>query len=87
MSAIVTDPVRVPSALGVNVTLAVQLVFGERVTPQLFDCEKSPAAETEEIERLDDPVFVSVTVCGELVVATDWVEKLRVEVDSVIITF
>jgi hypothetical protein len=29
---------------------------------------------------------VSVTVCGELVVATDWVEKLRVEVDSVIVT-
>ena len=51
-------------------TLAVQLVLGASVAAQLFVCAKSPLAVMEEIETSDVPVFVSVTVCGELVVDT-----------------
>jgi hypothetical protein len=62
--------------------LVVQLVFGARVVPQLFACEKSPDAEIESIDRASVPVFVSVTVCGELVVFTTWLENESAEVES-----
>ena len=38
----VTVPVRVPVAVGVNVTLMVQLAPAARLAPQLFVCAKSP---------------------------------------------
>jgi hypothetical protein len=40
---IVTAAVRVPVAVGVNVTLTVQLALGPKLVGQLFVCAKSPA--------------------------------------------
>ncbi|HEX8926483.1 MAG TPA: hypothetical protein VF786_11850 [Terriglobales bacterium] len=71
-----------PFAVGVNVTLVLQLVFGERVVPQLFACEKSPEVEIEEIVTFSVPVFVTVTVWGALVVFINWVENVRAEVET-----
>ena len=43
LSVTVTVAVRAPVAVGVNVTLIVQLEFAATVVPQLFVCAKSPA--------------------------------------------
>jgi hypothetical protein len=47
---IVTEPVRPPAAVGVNVTLIVQLALTARLVPQLFVCAKSPLAAIELID-------------------------------------
>jgi hypothetical protein len=61
-------PVLVPVAVGVNVTVTVQVAFCASVAVQLFVWLKSPvAAETAILLR--PPLFaVSVTVCEALVV-------------------
>jgi hypothetical protein len=65
---IVTAPVRVPAAVGVNVTVTVQVLFCANVDAQLFVCEKSPVAAPIEIP-VTLPLFaVRVTVCPVLVV-------------------
>jgi hypothetical protein len=65
---IVIAPVRVPVAVGVNVTVMVQVAFCASVAAQLFVWLKSPvAAETEIVET--PPLFaVRVTVCDVLAV-------------------
>src|SRR5437879_7499753 len=65
---IVIAPVRAPVAVGVNVTVIVQVAFCASVARQLFVWLKSPvAAETAIVETL--PLFaVRVTVCEALVV-------------------
>jgi hypothetical protein len=61
-------PVRVPAAIGVNVTVTVQVAFCASVAVQLFVCEKSPVA-AERAMLLMPPLFaVRVTVCEALVV-------------------
>jgi hypothetical protein len=48
LSDTLSDPVLVPTAVGVNVTLIVQLVFAGRVAAQVFaDTAKSPLTEME----------------------------------------
>src|SRR5512135_203946 len=66
----VSAPFRWPTAPGVNVTLIVQLppVFTD--APHVLVCANSPDAAIPEIESAPVPVFVSVTVCGALVVWT-----------------
>jgi hypothetical protein len=44
LSVIVRVPVCVPGAVGLNVTLIVQLAPVLKLLPQLFVCEKSPLA-------------------------------------------
>ena len=78
-SAITSVADRVPAAVGVNVTLMVQLEFGAMVAPQAFVDGKS-LLFTPPMVMLDrfsgaPPVFVSVTVCAALAVPTDWLEK------------
>lgn len=58
-SVTVSLPVRVPPAVGVKVTLMVQLE--ERDVPQLFVCAKSPLAEIPEMLSGALPVFVNLT--------------------------
>jgi hypothetical protein len=80
-SVMVTEAVRVPDAVGVNVTLIAQFVPAARLVPQLFDCEKSPALvpvmPMEAIERVVPPLFVSVTVCGLLADPMPWPAKVK----------
>jgi hypothetical protein len=75
LSLIVTVPLRVPVAVGVKVTLTAQLSPGASVAggiPQLFVWANSPlfvpAIVIPVMVRLPSPLFVSVTVCGGLVV-------------------
>src|SRR5256884_258480 len=77
-------PVRAPEAVGVKVTLMVQVppaakvagLVGQALAPVLV-AAKSPEAANELIVKAAAPVFVSVTVIGALVVASSWLPKSR----------
>jgi hypothetical protein len=71
------EPVRVPDAVGVNLTVSVQLAPAPSDAPQLFVCAKSPVAAPMEsvVERV--PVFFTDTVWLVLVVPTSWPGKVR----------
>src|SRR5229473_3639644 len=83
LSVMFKGPMRVPAAVGLNVTLIVQFapaarvrgLIGQGVAPGL--AAKSPDAAMELIVRGPVPVFVSVTVCAALVVFSGWLAKLR----------
>jgi hypothetical protein len=65
---IVIEPVRGPVAVGVKVTVIVQVAFCASVARQLFVWLKSPVA-AETLMLFTAPLFaVSVTVCDALVV-------------------
>src|SRR6266851_5517223 len=69
LSAMLKVPVRVPDAVGVNVTPMVQLAPAATELPQVFASAKSPlAAILLVIVRAALPVLDSVTVCAALVV-------------------
>src|SRR5437667_12525333 len=83
-------PVRVPDAVGENVTLMAQVPPTATELPQLSVSAKSPLVEIVVIAKAAEPVFVSVTVCAALVVPTVWLakvseagERLAVVVDAV----
>jgi hypothetical protein len=63
----VTEPVRDPAAVGVNVTLIVQLAPTARLVPQLFVCAKSPLAAMELIVAAAVPLLDSVVACDAVV--------------------
>src|SRR5438105_1762696 len=75
LSATDSVPVRAPEAVGVKVTLIVQVplaakvagLMGQALAPVLV-AAKSPEAANELIVKAAVPVFVSVTVIGALVV-------------------
>ena len=67
LSVIVMEPVRVPVAVGVNVTLIVQGVLGANELGHELDL-KSPLVTMLEMESVAVPLFVSVTFCEPLVV-------------------
>src|SRR5437868_4633752 len=77
-------PGRAPEAVGVKVTLMVQLapaakvagLMGQAFAPVLV-AAKSPDAANELIVKAAAPVFVSVTVIGALMVASNWLPKSR----------
>src|SRR5437016_6091171 len=77
-------PVRAPEAVGVEVTLMVQVppaakvagLVGQALAPVLV-AAKSPEGANELIVKAAAPVFVSVTVIGALVVASSWLPKSR----------
>lgn len=80
LSDMVRVPVRVPLAVGVNTTLAVQLVPAATLMVQLpvLAEAKSPVIENV-VEKLRDvlPVFVTVTYCTELVEPTLTLPKFK----------
>src|SRR2546421_730820 len=84
LSATDSVPVRAPEAVGVKVTLMVQVplaakvagLMGQALAPVLV-AAKSPEAANELIVKAAAPVFVSVTVIGALVVASNWLPKSR----------
>ena len=62
MSTMLKEPVRVPVAVGVKVTLTIQLVVVAKVVPQLLVCVKSPLAVM--LERLAAALPVLDIVTG-----------------------
>jgi hypothetical protein len=62
LSVMVTAPVLVPVAVGLKVTLRVQLAPAATLEPQVLVWEKSPLALMLVIVRLAFPVFLSVTL-------------------------
>jgi hypothetical protein len=74
LSVMVSAPVLVPGAVGVNVTLTEQELLngiGEADT-QVLVSAKSPEATTFVTASPGAPVLVRVAVCGALVVPTAW---------------
>jgi hypothetical protein len=55
-------PALLPPAVGMKVTLAVQLAPAATLDPQELVCEKSPLAVMLVMLRATLPVFVSVTL-------------------------
>jgi hypothetical protein len=62
LSVMVTAPVLVPAAVGLKVTLSVQLPLTARLDLQVFVWEKSPLAVMLVMLRVALPVFLSVTL-------------------------
>lgn len=61
-----SDPVRLPTTVGLKTTLMVQLAPAATEAPQLLVWLKSPLTVTEEMEREVFPLLVSVTACPAL---------------------
>src|SRR5690242_8848745 len=80
LSATEMTAVRVPSAVGLNVTVTKQLAPAASDVPQLLITAKSagfvPPSVTATV-KTDPPVFDSNTLCGGLDVPTAWLPKLR----------
>jgi hypothetical protein len=65
-------PVRVPDAVGVNVTLITQFAPAASELPQVLASAKSPVAEIPVIVSAAFPVLLNVTACLLLVELTVW---------------
>src|SRR5208337_3257708 len=62
LSVMVTAPVRVPAAVGLKVTLRVQLAPAATLEPQVLVWEKSPLTVMLVMLRVALPVFLRVTL-------------------------
>jgi hypothetical protein len=85
LSVTVTEPVRVPTAVGVKVTLIVQRAPAPSVVPQVFVWAKLPVLVIAEIASGALPVFESVVVWARLVVPTNWPPNARLAGESIAI--
>ena len=81
---IAIEPVRVPVAVGVNVTLTVQLAPAASVLEQVLVCAKSPVAVPMESVVDTTPVFF--TVMGWLALVVPTVCEVNVKLDGVVVT-
>ena len=76
-----TAALRLPAAVGVNVTLTWQLLLGAKVGPQVLVSAKSlafaPMIPMPDSVTVAVPVFVSVAIWGELVVPIACGPKVR----------
>src|SRR6266700_3434543 len=63
----VSEPERLPDAVGVKVTLTEQLPFAAIDEPQLLVSAKSPVVEMEETDAAELVGLVTATVCALLV--------------------
>jgi hypothetical protein len=70
-------PVPGPAIVGVKVTEMVQVPAAATEPPHVFVWLKSPLAPILLIERVADPVLVSVMVWGALALRSNWFPKLR----------
>jgi hypothetical protein len=77
LSVNVTAPVRVPVAVGENVTEIVQLPPAARLVAQLLVWAKSPDAPMLLIERTAEPLLVRVIACAALLVPIAWLAKVK----------
>lgn len=83
LSVTVSVPVRVPTTVGVNVTLIVHFALLATAVPQVLVCAKSPVTLTLSIVNAAVILFVNVTVVGLLVVPTVRLLNVTVAGDSV----
>ena len=83
MSAMLTEAVRLPSALGVNVTIIVQLPPTATELPHVLVSPKSPALVPESwilvMVTVEFPVLLRVTTWDALGVRRGWLPKFKVE--------
>ena len=72
LSLTVSDPVRVPVAVGLNLMLIVQLLPTAREVPQVPRPPQVKSPEMVSVPKLmvELPVLVKVTSCAELIVPT-----------------
>ena len=81
LSLTLSDAVRVPLAVGLKVTLMLQVVPAANELPQVWVCQKSPALAPVMviplIVKLVVPTLVSVTVFAGLVVPMTTVPKFK----------
>ena len=78
LSVTVMVPARAPVAVGVNVTLIVQVIPAASDVPHVFVSAKSPEPVIEAIFSTRLPLFFSVIVlAGELAVVTSWLPKSK----------
>ena len=73
------EPLRLPPAVGVKVTLMAQLAPAARLVPHVLDCAKSPLAVIPEMASAALPEFESFTCCAVLGVPTSRLEKVSEE--------
>jgi hypothetical protein len=85
--AMVSVAARPFTAVGLNVTLIVQIAPPARLVPQLLVCAKSPGFAPVKvmpvIASVPVPPLESVTVWAALVVFTNWLPKLSVALSRV----
>jgi len=72
----VSEPLRVPDAVGRKLTLTVHDAPIAMEVPQVFVWRKSPVTETPETAATAVPVLVTVTACAALVVLSAWLAKV-----------
>lgn len=72
-----TAPVRVPEAVGMNVTLMLHEAVAASVAPQEVVFAKLPVVTMLEMFISALPVLVNTTVCAALVVETTWALNIR----------
>ena len=77
LSVIVIEPVLLPAAVGVKVTLKAQFAPAAKLDPQVLSCAKSPLTTILEMLNAAVPVLVNVTACAALVVPKGWLAKVR----------
>jgi len=70
-------PVRLPVAVGLNVTMIVQVIPAGTEAPHVFVWLKSPVIEIEEMFSARLPAFFRVTDIAALDVVTSWPGKVR----------
>jgi len=80
-----------PAALGLNLTLTVQLAAAARLVPHVVVFKKSAALVPVMVEARRgsgaEPIFVSVTTCARLVVPTYWLAKATLVVDRLAVVW
>ena len=77
LSVMVNEPVLLPVAVGVNVTLMAQLAPAATDGPQVLSSAKSPVMVIPAMAKAAVPVLDSVTVWGALVDPNAWLEKVK----------
>ena len=85
LSAMLKEALRVPAAVGVNITAITQLAPAARVLPHVLVSPKSlalvPVKPTLVMVKVEPPVLVRVTLCDELVTAMGSLPKAKLEVE------
>ena len=77
----VIAPVRKPDPVGVKVTLIMQLAAMATLEPHVFVWAKSPAAVMAVMLSTPLPLLVSVNVCAEEVLPSNWLLKTKLELE------
>ncbi len=78
-----SDPVRLPTVVGLKTTLIVQLAPGSSEAAQVLVCVKSPVMLMALMESATLPVLLRVTLCAALLVPRSCEEKLSDPGESV----